>query len=568
MLKSLAEGLLGSIISRDAKTEGRTDNRSKKRDYQTVRLIGGGAQGIVHECVQLSTGRHVAVKRVRKDGGPALGAAYCGKADVLRAWQRELDILKQVKGHPNICDLIDYFEGKNTIYMVFELIPGGNLRDHLQHRGPLSERSAAGVMATLCNAVAFLHANGVVHRDLRMQNVLLRNPEDESSSVIVDFGIANVVQPGGSLTTQIGAPLYSAPEIWDGQGYGTASDCFCLGSIAHELLTGAVPTWVTSNRARKLSLSHPKWRSLGDEAKSFVSSLLCLSPLTRMTAEEAMEHPWLRTFAPAWELKRLRELNHTVTDSISSKYSRAEEEDPDIEKPPRYSEQTKTTVPETILKKRKAAEALQKKVALDRAEQKKRAEQYVKEYRAQEREEIRLRRQARNEGNFYVPAEHKLAFVVRLKGINKMAPKPRKVLQLLRLLQINNGVFVKLNKATLEMLQLANPYVAWGYPNVKTIRELIYKRGYAKVNKQRTPISSNQVVESALGTYGIVSIEDLVHEIATVGPHFKQASNFLWPFKLSNPTGGFPGKKVKNFVEGGEMGNRELFINDLVRKMN
>ncbi|KXS11545.1 60S ribosomal protein L7 [Gonapodya prolifera JEL478] len=239
----------------------------------------------------------------------------------------------------------------------------------------------------------------------------------------------------------------------------------------------------------------------------------------------------------------------------------------------------KPTVPETILKKRKAAEALQKKLADQRSEQKKaakgkrrvifkRAEQYVKEYRAKEREEIRLKRQARNGGNFYVPAEHKLAFVIRLKGINKMAPKPRKILQLLRLLQINNGVFVKLNKATSEMLQLVNPYIAWGYPNVKTIRELIYKRGYAKVNKQRIPISSNQIIEGELGKYGIVSVEDLVHEISTVGPHFKQASNFLWPFKLSNPTGGFPGKKVKNFVEGGEMGNREDLINDLVRKMN
>ncbi|KAJ3341358.1 60S ribosomal protein L7 [Gonapodya sp. JEL0774] len=239
----------------------------------------------------------------------------------------------------------------------------------------------------------------------------------------------------------------------------------------------------------------------------------------------------------------------------------------------------KPTVPETILKKRKTAEALQKKLVGERSEQKKatkgkrrvifkRAEQYVKEYLAKEREDIRLRRLARNAGNVYVPAENQLAFVVRLKGVNILAPKPRKILQLLRLLQMNNGVFVKLNKATMQMLQIVSPYVAWGYPSVKTVRDLIYKRGYAKVKKQRIPLSSNQVIEAELGKYGIVSVEDLVHEISTVGPHFKEVSNFLWPFKLSTPTGGLPGKKVMNFVEGGEMGNRELLINDLVRLMN
>ncbi len=198
----------------------------------------------------------------------------------------------------------------------------------------------------------------------------------------------------------------------------------------------------------------------------------------------------------------------------------------------------------------------------------KRAEQYVKEYRAKERDEIRLQRQARANGSFYVPAEEKLAFVIRLKGINKLPPKPRKILQLLRLYQINSGVFIKLNKATLQMLQWVGPYVAWGYPNLKTVKELIYKRGFAKVNKQRLPITDNSVIENALGKQGIICIEDLVHEIFTVGPNFKQANSFLWPFKLSNPTGGFKGKKSRHFIEGGECGNREQYINELVRAMN
>jgi len=236
-------------------------------------------------------------------------------------------------------------------------------------------------------------------------------------------------------------------------------------------------------------------------------------------------------------------------------------------------------VPETLLKKRKqnekareerlAAATVARKTA--KAKRKvifKRAESYVKGYLAKEKEEIRLKRAARASGDFYVPAQPKLYFVIRIRGINEIAPKPRKILQLLRLLQINNGVFVKATRATQQMLRLVEPYIAYGEPNLKTVRELIYKRGYGKVDKQRIPLTNNQVIEQALGKHDILCVEDLVHEITTVGPNFKQASNFLWPFKLSNPTGGWRTRKFKHFVQGGDFGNREDNINKLVRQMN
>ncbi|KZT09520.1 60S ribosomal protein L7 [Laetiporus sulphureus 93-53] len=236
-------------------------------------------------------------------------------------------------------------------------------------------------------------------------------------------------------------------------------------------------------------------------------------------------------------------------------------------------------VPETLLKKRKQNEkAREEKLAAAAAARKagkakrkvifKRAEQYVKEYLAKEKEEIRLKRAARAAGDFYVPAQAKVYFVIRIRGINEIAPKPRKILQLLRLLQINNGVFVKVTKATEQMLRLVEPYVAYGEPNLKSVRELIYKRGYGKINKQRIPLTNNAVIEEALGEFGILSVEDLVHEISTAGPNFKQASNFLWPFKLSNPTGGWRTRKFKHFVQGGDFGNREENINKLIRQMN
>jgi len=234
-------------------------------------------------------------------------------------------------------------------------------------------------------------------------------------------------------------------------------------------------------------------------------------------------------------------------------------------------------VPETILKRRKrqaenralrAKEAVKSKVArkAKRADIFKRAEKFAKEYQDQERDEIRLRREARKEGNYYVPGDPKLAFVMRIRGINQVSPKVKKVLQLFRLRQINNGVFIKLNKATINMLRICEPYITWGTPNLKSVRELVYKRGFVKINGNRTPITSNDLVEGSLGKFGIICVEDLIHEILSVGPNFKYASNFLWPFKLNTPAGGWR-KKVNHFVEGGDFGCREDKINELLKKM-
>merc|ERR1712024_27782 len=234
-------------------------------------------------------------------------------------------------------------------------------------------------------------------------------------------------------------------------------------------------------------------------------------------------------------------------------------------------------VPETILKRRKrqqankaarAKDALLNKVARKkkRVEIFKKAEKYAKEYRDKEREEIRLRREAKKEGNFYVPSEDKYAFVIRIRGVNQVAPKVKKALQLFRLRRITNGVFVKLNKATINMLRICEPHITWGTPTLKSVRELVYKRGFVKKDGCRTAITSNDIIEESLGRFGIICVEDLIHEIITVGPNFKYATNFLWPFKLNTPSGGFR-KKTNHFVEGGDFGCREDFINPLLAKM-
>ncbi|GJN09639.1 hypothetical protein PR202_ga27663 [Eleusine coracana subsp. coracana] len=237
-----------------------------------------------------------------------------------------------------------------------------------------------------------------------------------------------------------------------------------------------------------------------------------------------------------------------------------------------------TVVPESKLLKRKReekwdAEAKEKALADSKKARESRklifarAKQYAQEYDAKDKELVQLKREARMKGGFYVEPEAKLLFVIRIRGINAMHPKTKKILQLLRLRQIFNGVFLKVNKATINMLRRVEPYVAYGYPNLKSVRELIYKRGYGKLNKQRIPLSNNSVIEQGLGKHNIICIEDLVHEIMTVGPHFKEANNFLWPFKLKAPLGGLK-KKRNHYVEGGDAGNRENYINELIKRMN
>merc|ERR1711988_1576818 len=194
------------------------------------------------------------------------------------------------------------------------------------------------------------------------------------------------------------------------------------------------------------------------------------------------------------------------------------------------------------------------------------AEKYVKEYRNLAKQRVRMHRQAKAAGNHFVDAEAKLAFVVRIRGLNDMHPKTKKILQIMRLRQMNMGVFMKVSKAATEMLKCVEPYLSYGYPNLKSVRELIYKRGFGKINHQRLPLNDNSVVEKALGKFGIICMEDLIHEIYTVGPHFREANNFLWPFKLRPAKGGQP-KKRKGFCEGGQAGNREDLMNRLIQKM-
>lgn len=178
-------------------------------------------------------------------------------------------------------------------------------------------------------------------------------------------------------------------------------------------------------------------------------------------------------------------------------------------------------VPESLLKKQKRDEELAKQLEESLKEKKAakktsrkeitaRGLKYSDEYAQQKQEVIDAKRQAKNEGKVYVPEGAKVVFAIRIRGINGVAPKERKILQLLRLRQIHNGVFIKLNYATLRMLQRVEHYITYGYPSLKAVRELVYKRGFGKVGKpgswSRIPLSDNSVIQTNLGKYDIICV--------------------------------------------------------------
>jgi large subunit ribosomal protein L7e len=235
-------------------------------------------------------------------------------------------------------------------------------------------------------------------------------------------------------------------------------------------------------------------------------------------------------------------------------------------------------IPESFQKKQQREKSFADEILRQRKEKreliKKKKEEWTNRAKAYDEkeskrivDEVSKYREAKAKGDFYIPPEAKVLFIIRLKGINKVNPKVKSILRLLRLRQINNGVFMKVNTATWQMLRRVEPYVTYGFPSRSTISQLIYKRGFGKMNRSRIPLTDNLLIENSLGKYGITCIEDLIETIYTCGEHFKEANNFLWPFKLSNPRGGWNNKNHA-FNNDGDWGNREAEINPLIKRMN
>ncbi|TKC35110.1 60S ribosomal protein L7-like 1 [Monodon monoceros] len=201
-------------------------------------------------------------------------------------------------------------------------------------------------------------------------------------------------------------------------------------------------------------------------------------------------------------------------------------------------------VPENLLKKRKAYQALKatqaKQALLQRKEQRKgkeikfkRLEWFLHDSWRQLRDKVRLRRLEVKPHGLEVPDKHSLAFVLRIERINGVSLLVQRTIARLRLNKIFSGVFMQVTPQTIKTLRIVEPYVTWGFPNLKSVRELILKCGQAKVKNKIIPLTDNTVIEEYLGNFGVICLEDLIHEIAFLGKNFQVISGFLCPFQLS-----------------------------------
>ncbi|XP_019947584.1 60S ribosomal protein L7-like 1 isoform X2 [Paralichthys olivaceus] len=235
-------------------------------------------------------------------------------------------------------------------------------------------------------------------------------------------------------------------------------------------------------------------------------------------------------------------------------------------------------VPEYLLKKRKAYQAIKatqaklallekRKVSKGKALKFKRLEDFLKDSHKRNRDETRIRRLKKRPPAPLPPAKNQLAFAVRIREIKGVSPKVMKVVQMLRLRKIFSGCFVKINKTSMSMMKLVEPYVAWGFPNLKSVRELILKRGQTKIGRKRVPLTDNTFIEQHMGKHGIICLEDLIHEIYSVGKNFRASNNFLLPFRLSVARHAAR-DKARLLKDLGNPGFRATDINTIIRQLN
>lgn len=204
--------------------------------------------------------------------------------------------------HQHIVTLHDYFEEDGKVYVIQELLKGGDVQTALADRGSYAEEDARDIVRQLLLALEHLHSHGVVHRDLKLENLMLCSAHDVTKIKLVDFGLAAQLKHSDDvLTDRCGSPLFVAPEIICQEvAYGTKVDMWSAGVISFMLLSGYPPFHNLSLHdlfrdiwSGNYNFHDPVWELISDDAAEFVKSLLVFDPSQRMSATEALRHPWL-----------------------------------------------------------------------------------------------------------------------------------------------------------------------------------------------------------------------------------------------------------------------------------
>ncbi|KAK9820338.1 hypothetical protein WJX72_009178 [[Myrmecia] bisecta] len=262
--------------------------------YELGETVGVGGFAVVKRGRDTLTGQDVAIKVVDK-------SRYAQGDNSLH---REIQVLCKVD-HPNCIQLYAVYITPRKVYIVTELVVGGELLDRVTEKGNYSEKDAADIIRQILSGVAYLHANGIVHRDLKLENMLMTDKSDSAPVKIADFGLSKFFAPGSVLSTMCGSPQYVAPEILgmsDGQqAYSPAVDMWSVGVILFILLSGYSPfddendaVLFEKIKSGEYDADDPIWDNVSDSAKDLVARLLVVDASQRLSAAQALAHPWMK----------------------------------------------------------------------------------------------------------------------------------------------------------------------------------------------------------------------------------------------------------------------------------
>ncbi|XP_073213279.1 ribosomal protein S6 kinase alpha-3 isoform X7 [Lepidochelys kempii] len=287
--------------------------------YEVKEDIGVGSYSICKRCIHKATNMEYAVKIIDKS-----------KRDPTE----EIEILLRYGQHPNIITLKDVYDDGKYVYVVTELMKGGELLDKILRQKFFSEREASAVLLTITRTVEYLHAQGVVHRDLKPSNILYVDESGNPESIrICDFGFAKQLRAeNGLLMTPCYTANFVAPEVLKRQGYDAACDIWSLGVLLYTMLTGYTPfangpddtpeEILARIGSGKFSLTGGYWNSVSVTAKDLVSKMLHVDPHQRLTAAQVLRHPWIVDCdqLPQYQLNR-QDAPHLVKGAMAATYS-------------------------------------------------------------------------------------------------------------------------------------------------------------------------------------------------------------------------------------------------------
>ncbi|XP_015119375.1 calcium/calmodulin-dependent protein kinase type II alpha chain isoform X9 [Diachasma alloeum] len=260
-------------------------------NYDLKEELGKGAFSVVRRCVQKSTGLEFAAK--------VINTKKLSQRDFQKL-EREARICRKLQ-HPNIVRLHESIQEENCHYLVFDLVTGGELFEDIVAREFYSEADASHCIQQILESVHHCHHNGIVHRDLKPENLLLASKAKGAAVKLADFGLAIELQGDAQAWYGFaGTPGYLSPEVLKKEPYGKPVDIWACGVILYILLVGYPPFWdedqhrlYSQIKAGAYDYPSPEWDTVTPEARNLINQMLTVNPSRRITASEALRHPWI-----------------------------------------------------------------------------------------------------------------------------------------------------------------------------------------------------------------------------------------------------------------------------------